>query len=437
MNKIYRQDIGETLYHDRLKNGLDVYYIHKEGFSEKYAVLGVDFGSDDTDILCGEKISLPDGIAHFLEHKMFEQEDGENVFDKFGRFGANVNAYTSHSMTAYLFSCTKNFYTLLAYLIDFVSKPYYTDENVEKEKGIIIQELKMYEDDPESVLNNNCMSSLYFNKNIKNNIGGSEESVKSITKEDLYLCYDIFYKPSNMKLVIVGDLDFREIIQCLENTYKNIPNRMSEYRYIQVHRISKEEPISVKNRVIEKHMTVSAPLVQIGYKDLECKLKGRERLKFMLITNILIDMIFTESGDLSQSLYENGDVISTPYGGFSMGKDYSYASILYISKFPDKVRKIIDEYIANLRRDKLDIKMFELTKKKIRGSFITSLDTVSFIGNTYLNYKMNGMDFLEYIEVLDEIKIEDIENRLNNFLYERDSTISVVHPIGKEDEQHE
>ena len=199
------KNVKESLYSEKLENGLTIMIIPRKNIIKKYIIFGTNFGSlDNKFILSGEteKKEVPDGVAHFLEHKMFEQKSGKNSLDTLTALGVNANAFTSNDHTAYLFEATDNFYEALDELMDYVQNPYYTDENVEKEKGIIAQEIRMYDDYPEWQAYMNAMKCMYKEAPVKIDIAGTVESINKITKEDLYLCYNNFYNPANMAIVI-------------------------------------------------------------------------------------------------------------------------------------------------------------------------------------------------------------------------------------------
>src|SRR3712207_5441253 len=290
MNRIYNDTITEELYTDSLENGLEVYYLRKKGFENKYAILGVDFGAVDLEFVPigdSERIRVSDGIAHFLEHKMFEQPDETNAFDKFSGWGASANAFTSFNTTAYLFSATDNFYESLVHLVDYVQTPYYTEKNVDKEKGIIAQEIKMYKDDPEWNVYMNCLKAMYSDHHVNIDIAGSVESIYKITPEELYKCYRTFYNPSNMKLFIVGDLDPDRIMESVRSANKE--DLMVE-RHIK--RFIPVEPEHNNKKEIDVEFMVSMPMFYIGYKEVFKKLEPKDDLRKEIVTDILYDIIF-------------------------------------------------------------------------------------------------------------------------------------------------
>ena len=248
MKKLVYEDLKEELFYKKLKNGLDVYLMPKRGFNKTFATFTTKFGSVDNKLkVKDEIIELPNGIAHFLEHKLFESEEGD-ITEEFSKYGANVNAYTTYDRTSYLFSCTSNLKENLTLLLDFVQEPYFTDETVEKEKGIIAEEIQMYNDIPDAKIMFATMKSLYKSHPLRNDIAGSIESINEITPEILYECYETYYHPSNMLLFVVGDFDILEIMNLIEENQNN-----KHYESKTIERFVEAEDISVheKEKVIE------------------------------------------------------------------------------------------------------------------------------------------------------------------------------------------
>ena len=214
--------IKEKVYIEKLESGITIMCIPKEKAIKKYAICGIGFGSNDNKFFIekdNKEVSIPDGVAHFLEHKLFEKEDGQNSLDVLSALGVDANAYTTNDHTAYLYEATDNFYEALDEFMDYVQNPYYTDENVEKEKGIIGQEINMYDDDPSSVVYMNALKAMYQKNNVRTDIAGTIDSISHITKELLYTCYNTFYNPSNMFFIVVGDVDVDDTIKLID---KNI-----------------------------------------------------------------------------------------------------------------------------------------------------------------------------------------------------------------------
>ncbi|WP_131036950.1 EF-P 5-aminopentanol modification-associated protein YfmH, partial [Clostridioides difficile] len=385
MEKIVNDILKEEVYYEKLQNGLDVYFMPKRGFMKKYAILATNYGSNDLEFVpIGEdkKIRVNEGIAHFLEHKMFEQPDGGDAFDKFSKLGVNANAFTNFTMTAYLFSATENFYESLEHLIDYVQTPYFTDENVEKEKGIIAQEIKMYNDDPDWNVYFNCLKAMYVNYPARIDIAGTVDSIYKITKEELYKCYNTFYNPGNMALFVVGDLDVEKVIDVTKKSNNYKVDRLSK----SIERFYPEEPESVKEKEVIEKFPISMPMFNIGFKDSNVGLKGKELLRKEIVTDILVGMLFKKGSKLYEDLYMQGLINENFGAGFSSQVDYAFSIIAGDSKEPKKVKEIILDYIEKSKKEGLSKEEFERTKKKKIGSFIKCFDSINFIGNSFISY---------------------------------------------------
>ena len=250
MQRICDKQTGESVFYKKHESGLNIYIMPRSGYSSSYAIFGTKYGSVDSEfVVPGEEsvTKVPDGIAHYLEHKMFDQPDGNNVFDKFSKFGGEANAFTSFNMTAYLFSCTENFEENLETLMDYVQSPYFTKESVEKEQGIIGQEIRMYDDNAPWRVFFNFLGLLYQNNPVKLDIAGTVESIAEIDYELLYKCYNTFYNLSNMTLFVTGDFDTEKTLAIIEKNIKNnVP--FSE----EIKRIYPDEPKAVAGKYKEQ-----------------------------------------------------------------------------------------------------------------------------------------------------------------------------------------
>ena len=427
MKRIVNELLKEEVYYEKLENGLDVYFMPKHGFTKKYAVLATNYGSNELEFVpIGEdkKIRVNEGIAHFLEHKMFEQPDGGNAFDKFSKWGANANAFTNFTMTAYLFSATDNFYESLEHLIDYVQTPYFTDENVEKEKGIIEQEIKMYDDDPEWNVYFNTLKALYVNYPVRIDIAGDVDSIYKITKEELYKCYNTFYNPGNMALFIVGDLDKDKVIDVVKNVNHYDVERLST----EIEKFYPNEPNHINQKEIVAKFPVSMPMFNIAFKDYNVGIKGNELLRKEIITEILTDMLFKRGSKLFEDLYMKGLINDNFGGGFSSQIDYGFTIIGGDSKDPRKVKEIILEYIQKYKVEGLCENEFERIKKKKIGNFLKYFDSISFIANNFITYKFKDINLLDYVDVLKSVTFDEVNERLKSHLNEENCVISIVEP---------
>ena len=432
MEKIVNDIIKEELYFETLENGLRVYFMPKKGFVKKYAVLATDFGSNDLEFVPkGEcnKIRVHEGIAHFLEHKMFEQPDGGNAFDLFSKYGASANAFTNFNMTAYLFSATENFNECLTHLIDYVQTPYYTEENVEKEKGIIAQEIKMYDDDPSWQVYFNALKAMYQKHNVRIDIAGDVDSIYKITPDELYKCYNTFYNPSNMILFVIGDLDENEVMDVIKKANHSDIEKIEG----KIQRFPNEEPKEIAHKEIVEKYQVSMPMFNIAYKDEDVNLRGKELLKKEVVSDILCDMIFKTGSELNEDMYMKGMVNDSFYGGFYSEVEYAFTLISGEGKDPHKVKDTITEYLERYKKEGLSRVGFERAKKKKIGEFLKYMDSMEFIANNFISYAFKDVNILDYLEVLKEVEFEDVENRLRTHFKEENCVISIIEPMGVEE----
>ena len=288
--------LHESMQTRTLANGLRICYLPKKGFSKTFAILATDFGSVDASFTFeGKRYDTPAGVAHFLEHKMFEDEDG-NALQKFARTGASPNAFTSHTMTAYHFSCTDRFEENLEILLKFVFTPYFTDENVEKERGIINQEIRMVEDTPNWEVFVGAYEGLYRNHPVRVSIPGSEESISHITPELLYTCHRAFYSPKNMALVVCGTADFEQVCRMAEEISPQDAPEIGQRHY-------GERRAEVHQPVVTRKMQVSLPQCMVGFKD-EPVPAGESRLRRSLIGDLAVRILCGDTSPLYAKLYE-------------------------------------------------------------------------------------------------------------------------------------
>ena len=307
MQTIYNSKVKETLYIEKLKNGLTVMIIPKSGIQKKHIIWGTHYGSNDNKFIVpgtDEPIEVPKGVAHFLEHKMFEQENGKNSLDVLTSIGVNANAYTTNDHTAYLYECTENFYEALDEFMDYVQHPYFTDKNVEKEKGIIGQEIKMYDDYPEWRVYLNALEAMYYKNPVKLDITGTVETISHIDKDILYKCYNTFYNPSNMCMVISGDFEPEKLIEEIKKRLLNTSQNG------EIKRIFEEEPERIVKPKIEQEMNVSKPIFTVGIK---CKAPGQnEKVRVNIAMEIILNMLVGESSNFYKEMYQIGNIFYTP-----------------------------------------------------------------------------------------------------------------------------
>ncbi|CRK80456.1 EF-P 5-aminopentanol modification-associated protein YfmH [Neobacillus massiliamazoniensis] len=408
MEKITFDQLQEELFHEKLPNGLNVYILPKKGFNKTYATFTTKYGSVDNYFMPLEKdeyVKVPDGIAHFLEHKLFEKADGD-VFQQFSRQGASANAFTSFTRTAYLFSSTTDVEKNLETLIDFVQDPYFSDKTVEKEKGIIGQEITMYDDNPDWRLYFGLIQNLYQNHPVKIDIAGTIESISHITKEWLYECYNTFYHPSNMLLFIVGPINPEAIMnQVRENQSKK------EYKdQPEIKRQFDEEPphAAEKKQVLEMNVQTSKCLV--GIKALHVDQSGEKMLKNELTMNILLDILFGKSSENYDQLYKEGLVDETFSSDYTQELGFGFAMIGGDTRDADKLADTLKKMLFEAKNgNSISEEKLEGAKRKKIGAFLRAINSPEYIANQFTRYAFNEMNLFDVVPTLEGITLKDVQ----------------------------
>ena len=421
MEIIESSKIKEKAYIETLENGLKIIVIPKKNANKKYIIWGTHFGSIDNRFIMPkteEEVYIPDGVAHFLEHKMFEQKDGTNSLDTLMAMGIDANAYTTNDHTAYLFECTDNFYEGLDELMDYLQNPYFTDENVEKEKGIIGQEIKMYEDDPGWRLYLNSLDCMYKDNPIKLDIAGTVESISEITPDVLYKCYNTFYNPANMTMVICGDFEPEKII---EEVKKRLVKKENQG---EIKRIYPPKEDKINKPYKEEKMEVSTPAFIVGYKDTEVSVK--DVVKKHTAIEILLNMLIGKSSKLYKKLYENGSLMAQPTLDYEFSSEYAHVIISGQSKNPEEIKKEIKNVVKEFKNNGLDEEHFNRIKKKIYGDYVTEYNSVSDIARMFLADSMKNINAFDYIEKYETVTKEYAEQILRNVFKEENMVLSVI-----------
>lgn len=420
MQIIENSKVKEKLYIEKLENGLTVMVIPKNNVRKKYIIWATHFGSIDNNFIVpntGEEVKIPDGVAHFLEHKMFEQRNGTNSLDTLSAIGVDANAYTTNDHTAYLYEATDNFYEALDEFMDYVQNPYFTDENVEKEKGIIAQEIKMYEDYPEWQVYLNAIKCMYKDNPVRLDIAGTVESISKITPEILYNCCDTFYNLANMAMVICGDFVPEEI---LEEVKKRI---ISNKNIGEIKRIytPEETKINQKEKVVK--MDVNNPLFTIGFLDTPC---SESIVKKHIAVEVLLEIIFGKSSELYRGLYSQGFLLNEPELDYEFTNNYAHILITGQSRDP---RKVVDEFkkaLNKIKEDGINEDVFIRMKKKVYGRYITDYNSVSDIGRMFLSDYFKGINSFDYLEEYNQVTKEFVEQVLMDVLNEEKMVVSIV-----------
>ncbi len=404
---IENKELQETLFHYRVHPGMDVYVLPRPGYQKKYAIFSTRFGSIDNCFRVEpeqEFTTLPDGVAHFLEHKLFEDERG-NVFDRFAALGASANAYTSFTQTSYLFSCTANFEESLQQLLDFVQEPYFTDQTVQKEQGIIGQEIKMYEDHPHWRVFFNLLEGLYREHPVRRDIAGTVDSIAEITPNLLYRCYNTFYHPSNMAVFVVGDLDPARVGSLVE---ENLASR--NYRPMgAIIRRQPSEPAAITRQRTVQELVVSEPIFLLGFKDMSAgNIHGRDLMHREILMELVLDILFASSEELYNDLYKE-DLIDENFDSeYSADINYGYIMIGGETKDPDQLYQRIMEAIAKFLKEGVSKEQFERHRRKILGSYIRRFNSLEFIANNFLAFRFKGTDLFQLPSILHEVRLGEV-----------------------------
>ena len=421
MQIIENSKVREKLYIEKLENGLTVMIIPKKGIQKKYIIWGTNYGSNDsTFIVPGETeiTEVPKGVAHFLEHKMFEQENAKNSLDVLTALGVNANAYTTNNHTAYLYECTDNFYEALDEFMDYVQHPYFTDENVEKEKGIIGQEIMMYDDYPDWKVYLNALECMYYKNPVKLDITGTIETISHIDKDILYKCYNTFYNPSNMVMVVAGDFEPEKL---LEEINKRLVNNKSNG---EIKRIYEDEPREIAKEKAEQNMEVSKPLFAIGIKDVPPE--QREKVKKHISIEIILNLLLGASSELYKKLYDMGNCYSVPSIEYEFDKTYAHILITGKSSNPDELYKMFKEQITKFIDAGINEQDFERTRKMIYGEYVKEYNDVTDIARMFLSDYFKGINSFDYLEEINTINVEYLNQVLKDVFNEKNMILSVV-----------
>ena len=421
MQIIENNKIKEKLYIEKLNNGLTIMVLPKKT-RKKYIVWSTNFGSIDNKFYApGEDILtvVPDGIAHYLEHKLFEQENGRNSLDVLTSIGVDANAYTTNDHTAYLYECTENFDEALEEFMNYIQNPYFTDENVEKERGIIEQEIMMYDDYPEWAIYMNAMKCMYKENEINIDVAGTKETIDKINKEKLYKIYNSFYRPENMIIVLSGDFKPEEIIEKIKSKITMVSNPN------ETKRVYNKEPEEISQKYIEKEMNISMPIVLIGYKDND--LEG-EKIKKDIAIDILGCITFGKSSELFKRLYEDGKIFSEPAINYEFSKTFAHVLIQFQSNFAEEVMKEMTSELGRLKREGINEEEFDRAKKKVYGDLVKDYNEVSSIATGIVADYFKGINSFDYFEEFNSINKEYVEKVLKELFVESKKVVSIIKP---------
>lgn len=417
MNKTEYDQINETLYHEVLPNGLTVYLLPKNDYHKTYGLFSTNYGSIDNEFIpygSDKKIKVPDGIAHFLEHKLFEKEDGD-VFQLFGQQGASANAFTSFTKTSYLFSTTDQVEKNLTTLLDFVQAPYFTEETVNKEKGIIGQEIQMYDDDPNWRMFFGILNNLYPEHPLHIDIAGTVESMEAITADDLYTCYRTFYQPSNMVLFVVGKLEpekLMELIRTNQNA-KDFPPAQKIKRYF---------PDNNGDIIAKSSMrsAITRDKFVLGIKGLDVlPAEGKELLRYKTALNLLFQLLLGNTSQNYLKMYNDG-LIDDSFGfEFSLDREFHFADFSGDTDQPEKAAEKVKEILLHFEEDQeLSEENLTLLKKKMLGQYFQTLNSLEYIANQFTQSLFGDQTLFDLPEIIESIQLEDVLKVGRSFIKE-------------------
>lgn len=420
IKEVRNELLNEKYYDINHPSGLKILVMPKENYSSTYAIFATKYGSIDTMIQMsdGSFKEIPEGTAHFLEHKLFESEDLD-AFERFAKTGASANAYTSFERTGYLFSCSANFKKNLEILLDFVQNPYFTQATVEKEQGIIGQEIDMYKDAPDWEVMFNCLRTMYHNLPVRIDIAGTQESIAQITAKTLYGCYDNFYNLHNMVLAVAGNADVDEIVEVADKVLKPVEGKMAQRKVI-------DEPEEVIDNYIEEKLSVATPQFMFGFK--ESWDTPERTTKEEISMEILLDMISGQSSELYKRLFD-GKLINNSFG-FEYFTGFGYSCVLFAgeSNDPKKVAEEIVGEIGKFRETGFDETAFERTKKKLYGRMIMGMNDIEGLANNMAVSYFAGEDVFTDFEIFKTVTLDDVNDIFKKTLDENRSVLSVINP---------
>lgn len=419
-NKFTDKKLDETVFCGKHPSGLEIRVLPKEGYDSAYAVFGVKYGSIDTAVknASGEFETIPEGTAHFLEHKLFESED-LNAFERFAKTGASANAYTSFEKTAYLFKGSDKIEESLEILLDFVQNPYFTQQTVEKEQGIIGQEIRMYQDLPDWQVMFNMLKALYCSHPVRIDIAGTQESIAKIDADLLYRLYENFYNPANMVLCVVGGIEPEKVAEIVEKNIKKTQGTECERRF------EKENPVPVQSYIEEK-LSVAQKQFMLGFKeDISEPLLS---LEDEIASQIMLEAVTGKSSPLFKKLLDE-ELIDMAFGSeLFNGFGFSCVMLGGTSKDPERAAAIIREEFAKLNAEGINPEAFERAKRKLYGRMVMNYNDIDDTANMLMNLYFNGYEPFAEIEACKNVTLEKAQARLAK-IQDEYSALSVISPV--------
>lgn len=425
MVKQYYKALDETIYREVLPNGLKILVVPKPGFTKKQAYFVTDFGAVHTNFtLDGVSHQVPAGIAHYLEHKLFDLPD-RDVSAEFASMGAMVNAFTSYDLTAYYFSCTENFDGCLRLLLEFVSTPYFTQESVEKERGIIDQEIGMVADEPGTRVFENLMTAMYDRHPIRVPILGTSDTIRDITPENLHLCHCAFYHPGNMMLCVVGDVDPEMVCTLARQMLQEDAGAMGQKADFP------QEEMICPQQSVTADMDIAMPMFSIGFKCPPLD-KGEAAIRREFIGDLAAEVLFGEASELYLRLYEEGIIDSSFGGGYETIDGCALLNCGGDSDYPQQVRDAILEEAVRICRVGIDQAAFLRLKRSAMGRRIRDLDSFDSTCFRLCAYEMTEFDYFRFPELYGSIQAEEVLEFIRQVVQLPGCSLSVINPIKEE-----
>lgn len=400
MKQTYYKAIDETLFEAVLDNGMQLFIIPKKGFQKSYVTMTTKYGSIHNDFVTqeGKVVRMPKGIAHFLEHKMFEKEHGD-MFNEFSKYGSSANAFTSYDRTSYLFTTVESLKENIKLLVDMLQEPYFTKESVEKEVGIIAEEIKMYQDQPNYRLYYQTLKAMYHMHPVKVDIAGTVESINKITHETLYQCYETFYHPSNMVMFVVGNVDPEDLYSYVNS----ITKKFSTFHPVDI--LPFDEPDTVALPEISSEDNVHMDKIMLGIKT--NNFKSDENLILSELKMIFaMDLLFGEQTDFYQSLLKD-QLIDDSFGfNFTIEPTFSHMFIAGATRDVDTLKQRLISQLHNYDALK-DQKSFELIVRQTIGEYVSSMNSPEYIANQFTRYYFNDVILFDLLPLLEQLTLED------------------------------
>ena len=423
--KLISRQTGDSCTHVKHSSGLDIYICEMPGFSSTVALFGTKYGSVNNQFRQKgdqEITTVPEGIAHFLEHKLFENEDCQ-VFELYAKTGASGNAFTSFDKTVYLFKCSKNWQASLRILLDFVQKPYFTQELVDKELGIIGQEIRMTNDSPDNRVFFNLLKCMYHSHPVRIDIAGTEESIAQITADMLYKCYDAFYNLNNMVLSVAGNIRADEVLEICDELLRPCEDKELET-------IFPEEPDEIVQPEIREAQPVGAQIFHYGFKCADCR--GQERLQKTLAAYTAASLLTDDASEFYQDLLRR-HIINSSFD-FDIFNGDGYFSVIFLgeSDFPEEVRSALLGEMERWKKEGIDERAFQRLKKSTYGMLIRELNNVDAVANLMLNSHTDGVSPYAAIDTLSELTAQDVMKFVTEELREDRAVLSIIEKEGAE-----